>query len=104
MCEKYSVKSTSTATGRPSIFQCPIRPRPPLRSRVSRQQRGILLEFEVALLAVDVGTDQDIVVAQFLFDGQRLRGDHGVDASHLVADLPADLEQVVGSQMEFVRV
>lgn len=68
------------------------------------QQRGILLEFEVALLAVDVGTDQDIVVAQFLFDGQRLRGDHGVDASHLVADLPAYLEQVVGSQMEFVRV
>ena len=46
---------------------------------------------------LEIGTDEDIVVTELAGCGQGFGGDDGVDAAHLVAYLPAYLEQVVGS-------
>ena len=61
------------------------------------QQLEVLLEFGVRSLVLEIGTDEDIVVTELAGCGQGFGGDDGVDAAHLVAYLPAYLEQVVGS-------
>ncbi len=62
------------------------------------QQRGVLLELGIHPLVLQIGTDQDVAVAEFARYGLRLRGDDGVDAAHFVAHLPTDFEQKVGSK------
>ena len=67
------------------------------------EQLVVLLEFGIVAFALDVGADEQIVVAQFAFDGAGLGRNDGVDAADFVADLPAHLEEVVGRQ-QFVFV
>ena len=66
------------------------------------QQLGILLEFQIDVLAVDIGTDQYVAVAQLLGDRERLGCDDGVYSADFVAHFPADLEQVVRRHFDFV--
>ncbi len=50
-----------------------------------------LLEFGVV---AEIGSDEDVVVAETLSGARDLRPDHRVDAADLVADFPAHLEKV----------
>ena len=66
------------------------------------QQLGIFFEFQIDVLAVDIGTDQYVAVAQLLGDRERLGCDDGVYSADFVAHFPADLEQVVRRHFDFV--
>ena len=68
------------------------------------EQRRVLLEFEVDILAVHVGSDQDVMVSQLFRNCQRFGCDHGMDAADLVAHLPTHLEQIVGHLLNFFVV
>ena len=62
------------------------------------QHVGVFLEFGVRPLVLEVGPDEDIAVGEFPGCGLCFGRDDGMDAADLVADLPAHLEKVVGSQ------
>src|SRR5690606_6023970 len=56
---------------------------------------GLLVERWLhAGAAVQLWTDGDVVVAELLHGGHRLARQHRVDATDLVADFPADLEDL----------
>ena len=62
------------------------------------QHVGVFLEFGVRPLVLEVGPDEDIAVGEFTGYGLCFGRDDGMDAADLIADLPAHLEKVVGSQ------
>ena len=68
------------------------------------EQRGVLFEFGVHALVRQVGTDEHVAVAQTTGHGLRLGGDHRMDAADLVANLPAHLEQAIGSHGSVVHI
>ena len=62
------------------------------------QQAEVFLEFGVDPLVREVGTEEQVAVAEFADGGLRLGRDYGVDASHLVAYFPAHFKQIVRGQ------
>ncbi len=59
-------------------------------------QCRIFYEIRIVLsIHPHVRTDHDVLPAELALKIERLRGNHGIYASHLVADFPADLKQII---------
>ena len=59
-------------------------------------QCRIFYEIRVVLsVHPHVRADHDVLPAELALKIERLRGNHGIYASHLVADFPADLKQII---------
>ena len=69
----------------------------------SLHQRSILLELRYAVVLREIGTYDDIFVAQQIGYGRCFGGDDGVYAAYFVADFPTDFEQSVGRECVFVH-
>ena len=62
------------------------------------EQVGVFLELGIEAFVREVGTDQQVAVAEFAGRGLCLGRNDGVDAADLVAHLPAHFEQIVRGQ------